>query len=424
MNAIEDLQMTEPSLHERQLIITVPRVLVGQEWNNALNNVQRVATRPGFRPGKVPRSMVMSFFGNEIRQKLMEKLVEKSFDNACKEKSLVPVSKPVLEPVGELLQDQAFTYRALFQIKPSITVNSYKGLNISIKKFVFSEADVDDEICSLQENMATFVEPKDREEIGPNDLVQCDTDVSVDGTLHPNYSHQDYGVPLFAENVPEDLRKALVGKKVGDKATFAYTMPSDHQDEAISGKTCDMHLTIKSFKERVLPKINDDFAKDLSDKFNNLEDLKDSVRLRFNITVKRRDEYYRQDAVTKALVEANPFDVPPALVERMALSLINRELEAMGQKVAEDLVKNHWQEMWQSVQDRAQFRVKVELILEALINMLNIQVSDDEINQKIANVKDANVDDAKYSIQVEKLMAALEKDAVVSMVEEPLFQKG
>src|SRR5690606_7613516 len=103
---------------------------------------------------------------------------------------------------------------------------------------------------------------------------------------------------------------------------------------------CDMHLTITSFKERVLPTINDDFAKDLSDKFTTLEDLKDSVRLRFNITVKRRDEYYRQDAITKALVQHNPFDVPPALIEKMALTLINRELEAMGQKVAEDLVKN------------------------------------------------------------------------------------
>lgn len=424
MNAISDLLMTKTSEHERQLTITVPQDFVGKEWKVAVDNVQRVATRPGFRPGKMPRTMVVSFYGNEIKKKLMEKLVEKSFDDACKQEHLIPVSKPVLEPVGDIISDQAFTYRAIFQVKPAVNVANYEKLKIELKKFVFSESDIDDEIRALQENMATFVEAKDRQEICANDLVQCDSEVMIDGAINPNYSHQDYAVPLFAENVPADLRDALVGKKVGDKAEVSYTMPADHQDEAISGKVCLMHLTIKSFKERVLPEINDDFAKDLSEKFTSLADLKESVRLRFNITVSRRDEYYRQDAISKALVAENPFEVPPALIERMALSLINRELEAMGEKAAGEVVKNHWQEVWQSVQERAQFRVKVELILEALINKLNIEVSDEEVAQKAAKTKDASRDDAKYALQIEKLMTAIEKSAVASIIEEPLFPKG
>lgn len=424
MNAIEDLQITKTSEHERQLTVTVPSALVGREYTNAVNNVQRVATRPGFRPGKMPRTMVLNHYGAEIKQKLMQKLIEKSFDDACKEKSLIPVSKPVMEPIGEILHDQPFTYRALFQVKPSIEVNKYKGLSIQTKKFVFSETDIDDEIRALQENMATFAEPKDRDTICANDVVNCNSDVMIDGVMNPNYSHQDYAVPLFAENVPADLRDALIGKKVGDQSVVSYTMPADHQDEVISGKQCEMHLTITSFKERVLPELNDEFAKDLSEKFTSLNDLRESVRLRFTITAKRRDEYYRQDAITKALVEENPFEVPPALIERMSLMLINRELEAMGKKVAEDLVKNHWQEMWKSVQDRAQFRVKVELILEALIDTLNISVSDDEVKQKADKAKDVSSDEARYAIQVEKLMAAIEQDATVNVIEEPLFQKG
>lgn len=424
MNAIKRVDLTSTSEHERELTVTVEGDVVGKEFVHAVNNVQRVATRPGFRPGKMPRTMVMSYYGAEIKQKLMEKLIEKSFDVACKEKEIVPVSKPTLEPVGEILQDQPFTYRAIFQVKPKLEISNYKGLGIELKKFIFSESDIDDEIRSLQESMATFVEPADREVIGLNDLVQCDSVVKIAGIEMPNYSHQDYGVPLFAENVPADLKEALVGKKVGDKAQVKYTMPSDHQDATISGQECEMFLTITSFKERVLPAINDDLAKDLSEKFTSLEDLRESIRLRFTITVKRRDEYYKQDAITKALVLENPFDVPPALVERMALTLINRELEAMGQKVAEDLVKNHWQEMWQSVQERALFRVKVELILEALVTALDIQANPEEIQKKLDQSKDLSKDDAKYSVQVEKLLSAIEKDARVTEVLEPLFDKG
>jgi trigger factor len=423
MTRIKQLQMTETSQHERELTITIESSMVGQEFLEAVNKVQRVASRPGFRPGKMPRPMVMNFFGAEIKQKLIKTLMEKSFDDACKEKELIPVSKPMLEPMGEIFQDQPFTYRAIFQIKPKVVLATYQKLPIERKKFVFSETDVDDELRSLQENMATFVEPSDRKEIGLIDLVQCDSIVKIDGIENPNYSHKDYGVPLFA-NVPADLKNALVGKKVGDSATVKYTMPADHQDESISGKECEMFLTVTSFKERVLPVLNDDFAKDLSDKFTTLEEVKESIRLRFSTTVKRRDEYFRQEAITKALVNANPVDVPPALVERMALSLINRELEAMGQKAAEDLMKNHWQEMWQSVQERALFRVKIELLLEVLIAELNITAEEGEIVKKMSLSKDMSREDAAYSVQVEKVMLAVEKEALTTFVEEPLFSKG
>lgn len=424
MNAIETLLMAKPSEHERELTITVASKFVGQEFNNTLNNVQRVANRPGFRPGKMPRNMVISFYGAEIKAKLMEKLIEKSFDEACKNQEVIPVSKPRLEPMGELAEDKAFTYRAIFQVKPKIEVPEYKGLSVEMRKFTFSESDVEDELINLRDSMATFVEPADRTEICENDLVNCDSVVKIDDKIITNYSHSDYAIPLFAENLPENVKEALIGRQALDTVSVDYTIPEEDQDEEIRGKTCEMILKINSFKERVVPNLDDDFAKDLSDKFTSIEDVKESCRLRFSITAKRRDEYYKQDAITKALIEKNPLDVPSALVERMSMSLINRELEAIGQKVAEDLVKNHWQEVWQSVQGRALFRVKAELLFEALIDMLKITASDEEIARRVENIKNISRDDAHYSIQVEKLIAVIEKEANVTVVEEPLFKKG
>ena len=423
-NVIENLTMTSPSEHERELTITIPSAVVSHEFTKALNKVQRVATRPGFRPGKMPQSMVMNFYGAQVKQDLVEKLVEKSLSDACKNQEITPVSQPKIEPVNPVDQQQAFSYRAIFQIKPKVQVEKFEALPIEFKKFVFSDQDIDDELLSLQESMATFAPVKDRDQIADNDLVECDSEVLIDGTLDANYSHKDYSVPLFAQNVPDDLKTALIGKKVGEKASVKYTMPTDHQDETLKGKECEMLLSIKAFKERILPALDDEFAKDLSDKFTSLEEVKESIRTRFSLTAKRRDEYFRQDAICKALIEHNPLEVPPVMVEKMAMSMINRELETIKEDVAQDVVKNHWQEMWNSVQNRAIFRVKVELILEELIEKMSVSASEEEIAERVKSAKEINKEDALYSIQVEKILHAVEKSAAATIIEEPLFKKG
>lgn len=424
MNGIESLELNTVSTHERELVIKLNQSFVGEEFSSTVNNVQRNASHKGFRPGKMPKNMVMSFYGKEIKEKLIEKLVEKSFDFACKEKELIPVSKPKLEPMGALEQDKSFTYRASFQIKPKVSVPLYKGLAVDIKKFTYEEQDIDQELADLQQSMATFVTPTDRLAIGGCDLVECVSIVKVDGEVSPAYSDKNYSIPLFAENVPEDLKTALLNKKIDDEAVVNYTMPQEHQDPAIAGKLCEMHLTIKSFKERVLPKLDDDFAKDVSDKFKSLADLRESVKLRLDIAVRRRDQYFKENALTKALVMNNPLEVPPALVERMSLSLINRELETLEPKTADNLVKNHWQELWQSVQERALFRTQAELLIEALIQDLKIPVSDEEIASKIRLIKDMSRDDAIYAVQVEKALSIIEKEATISVTSEPLVQQG
>src|SRR5262245_36455973 len=126
MNRIESLELNTVSTHERELVIKLNRSFVGEEFLSTLNNVQRNASHKGFRPGKMPKNMLMNFYGRKIKEELIDKLVEKSFDFACKEKEVIPVSKPKLEPVGALEQDQPFTYRASFQVKPKVALPVYQ----------------------------------------------------------------------------------------------------------------------------------------------------------------------------------------------------------------------------------------------------------------------------------------------------------
>jgi FKBP-type peptidyl-prolyl cis-trans isomerase (trigger factor) len=106
------------------------------------------------------------------------------------------------------------------------------------------------------------------------------------------------------------------------------------------------------------------------------------------------------------------------------MSMINRELETMQEKVAEDVVKNHWQELWRSVEARATFRVKAELLLEELIKKMSVVASDEEISERVKKMKEISRDDALYTIQVEKILNVIEKSSTATVVEEPLFKKG
>lgn len=422
MTKIENITLTNTSKHERELLITLPIALVNKEYDQTVNNIQKVASRPGFRPGKMPRNMVLSLYGAEIKRTLLKNLMENTFPDALQDKALVAVSDPRFEPQGECQREKAFSYKAFFQVKPTIEIKSYEGLAIDVKNFVVPPEAVDNELEHVRESYATLVSPEDRDTVGPEDIAYCRAEIFYDGELSDEQSTDNYVMPLFNKEAPSIVREALLGKKVGETVKVNHTVPEDVYEENLRGKKCEMILEIKEIKQRILPNLDDDFAKDLSDKYTCLDDLKEAVSTRLNITARRRNDYYKQDAIMRALLEHNPFEVPPALIERMAFHLINRELESLPKDVAEDAIKNRWQMMWESVQEHANYRVKSQLLLEALIEKLDIEVSDEEVNSFLRNgKKDIDKNDAIYSIKVEKLLNIVEKSSVINIQEQPLF---
>lgn len=415
---------TTLSEHDRELIITVPPEVVAKEYSVALKKYQQKASRPGFRPGKMPEAMVKQLFGAEIKSQLLEKLIEQSFQNACKENNITPVSQAKTELVKDFQLNEELAYKAIFQVKPEVNIKNYEGLNIELKNIIFNQDDINDELQSIRESQAFFVSPQGRDEVGEFDTVECDSEVLIEGILNPDYCHNDYSVPLFASNVPPDLKAALIGKKVGDVGSVMYTMPEDHQDEVIKGKQCEMRLRIKSFKERILPELNDDFAKDLSDKFQSLAEVKESIELRLSITANRRRDYYNQNALVKALVDNNPVEVPSAMVDRATYSLIERQLQTMDKENAEKFARDHFHEMWESFRPKASQKVHADLILEALIEKLELKASEEDINYRVQNTKDLEPEDAKWMIEVEKALDAVKKVSHITVVDEALFPKG
>ena len=413
----ETVTLSQPSEHERELTVTLPKSLVNNELNIIIDSVSKTASRPGFRPGKMPRNMVISFYNQQIKQQLKEKLFEKSFDHACKDHNLVPVSQPKWETLSNIDNNEPFIYKAIFQVKPNIENPIYQNLNLEFTKFTFDDTDIENELKSMQAYAATFKEITERNIVQEQDLIIADVTFITNGVI--DSTKKDESIHLYDEHhTPHFVKSALIGKKIGDKVDV--NVP----DEDVNNQR-DLHITIeiKSIKERILPNIDDDLVKDLSNEFNTLDEVKASIKLRLQTTAQQKYEYFKQEAITKALIEKNPFLVPPALIERMALSLINREMEAMNGKISPDFVKDHWQEIWDHMQQRAEFRVKAELIFESLIKSLNIKVSEEEINNRISKIKNINKEDAAYSLEIEKLLYLIEQQSQITFINEALINK-
>jgi trigger factor len=417
VNMIQNLTISNKSEHERALDVTLSGEFVESEYMKELKAVQRTAARPGFRAGKVPLSIVMSAYDAHIKKRLLENLIEKSLQHACKENDLIPVSTPEFENLADLDVKGPFNFRAVFQVRPKVEVLHYENLAIEIPKGAVSDKDIDAQLEILREQHGKFVEPTDGRAITARDLVQTECTVALKGEIKKENCQPDFAIPLFAEGIEAKFVDALVGKNVGDIVKLTHVMPSDHKDPELREQECDLTLEVKSFKERILPTLDDDFAKDLSTELTSLDALKKVIATQLQYSLERRNEFSRRNAITKALVEQNPISIPRAMIEQAAKALIKRELAQMPADQSKALVHDHWPQMWKAAVEQAEFRAHSDLIFEYLIEKLAIVADPKTVAVMMRQGKNVDREDAIYSAQLAALFDWLEKANAITHTE-------
>lgn len=419
MNSIESISLSNPSEHEQEITITISSHGVVEEYEKALQSVCQNASRPGFRKGKMPKNMVENLYLNQIKKLSVERLVDKSLKKALNDKSIHPLSQPILKESDDLTLEKPFTFKVSFEVKPPVKIVKFKNFNLSIAKFSFDEGDVEQELEQIRDSFATFKEPIERNFIGENDLVFAKSEVKIDDVFDKSYSQKENRIPMFAKDVPENIKAALLGKKMGETVIVPHQLPKNNEEEQ-NNKSCELFFTILSIKEKILPKLDDDFAKDFSSEFSSLEDLKESIRKRFKLSLARRNEFYEKEAITKALIEANPVDAPSMLIEKATISLIKKELERFDKKTADKIIKESLDKLWKSYEPRAIINIKAELLYEELINKLNITASEEKVKDILKSYKDISKEDAVYSVQVGELINIIKNESHITYIDESI----
>jgi trigger factor len=371
---------------KRRLQVEEAPEVVTKAWEQAFDRVQREARLPGFRKGKVPRSMIKLHFADDVRQEVARRLIPDVYRQALAETRIEPVEEPDLQEVT-LEENAALKFAAVVEVKPAITLGGYTGLKVEHAPKAFADSEVDEALGALQEQHAEYRSVERAAD--PGDLAIIDYTLTPEG-MEPR-SETDYGFLIGSGNVLPEMEEAVIGLAAGGSRQTRVRFGDDHRNEALRGKAADATVTVKEIKEKVLPALDDEFAKSVGGSFETLDALKDEVRKGLQA---RRDAENRralESAVLDAVLATHTFEVPEALVLRQVGHQIEHAREHMRrQGVDPDRVPWDYKKLLEDLRPGAEKAVKRALLLEAIADKEGLQAADAEVEAEIERVAQAS----------------------------------
>ena len=366
---------------KKRIVVEVPPEDIGREIDVVYRELGAKIAIDGFRKGKVPKALLESRYKDYVMGEVASKLVENSYPKVIKEKNLSPVSRPSIDVKGGIEEGQSFSYTATVEVRPVITAQDYIGMQIKKEEISVSEADVKNGVEMLRERNAYFSEVE--RPVREMDMVIVDFECFEDGKPIKDMKASEYPAEIGTNTLIPELENALKGVAKGEGKEVTVKFPDKYHNKELAGKEVLFRVKVKAVKEKILPALDDEFAKDL--KFNDINYLRDEVRKDI-IRHKEAEERERlKGEILAKLVAANSFDIPPALVSNYAQTFVSRALEEIKKgrikpEDAGDVSPEKLQERYTKI---AETRVREELIMDAVARQEGITVSEEEIDLKM-----------------------------------------
>jgi len=377
----------EISSIKKKVSIEIPEDQVTQEVESLYKDLGKKAKIKGFRPGKVPRDILERYFKDYIKAEVIQKLIQDTYPQALSETDLQPVSPPVIDP-GEFESGKPFQYSAVIEVKPAIKLEGYTGLKIEGKKEAVKDEEVEERLKALQNLHANLKAISEARPIQAGDYVIIDYEASLGGKPLEGGKAIDFTVEVGSGQFIPALEEKLIRLKPEEEKEIEVSFPEDYGYKKWAGKTISFHVKIKEIKEKILPPLDDEFAKDLGD-YASFEELK--AKLKGEIEKEKELGLERQlkDQVVDQLLEANPFEVPDSLVEEQVKAMVSdTKLRLAAQGVVLKNLGVSEEKLQEDYKAMAQKQVRTFLILEKIAGQEGIAVTDDEADDRLREMSE------------------------------------
>jgi trigger factor len=370
---------------QRKVRVELPVETVVSEFSRAYKNLgQRVRVK-GFRTGKIPRTVLQGIYGNEVKGEVRSHLVEESLGEIIRERGLQIVSRPEVE-AEDLSEGGAFSFSAVFEIKPEIALNDYLGIDVEKTKVSISDAQVEEALKRLQEGHARLELVADRDIVEKGDFVTLDFDGAIDGKPFAGGKGENYTLEVGAGHALPQFEEAVAGLKLNEAHTARVNYPESYPNKEIAGNAVDFSLVVREIKQKVLPELDDEFAKDHGE-CASLDELKDRIRGRLRDELKRYQDEELKEKIISRLIETHSFTVPPSMVERQTRYLMERyQNQIAGQAGANAGVAPPVEEAKKTLEPRAMRQVQATLLVEKIAQLEKIEVSDKEVQERVDSI--------------------------------------
>jgi trigger factor len=379
--AVEELEACK-----RRLAVEAPLDLVQKEWERAYGRVQKQARLPGFRKGHVPRSLVKLHFADDVRREVAEHLIPDVYRQAITEARLDPVNEPDLQEV-KLEENAPLSFVAVVEVKPTIALgDDYASVQVQHAPTGVTDDEVAATVEQMREQQAEF-RAVDRA-AAAGDLVV------VDYTLRPEdhdaTTATGYHFVIGSGAVMPEIDAAAVGMKAGEEKGVPLRFPADHRLESLRGKGGTATLKVSEVKEKVLPALDDEFAKSLGE-FETLATLRAEVRKQLEARREAEQRRELEDKVVGAVLARHEFTVPDAMVMRQIAHQVEHARERLRrQGVDPDGVSWDVPKLVGELRPGAEQGVRRALLLEAIADKEGLTAADEEVEAEVDKIARAS----------------------------------
>ncbi len=407
-----------PVLLELNVEVDVERVRV--ELDKAYQQLARGAKVRGFRPGKAPRKVLRHMFGDRVAADVAQRLVDETYSKAVDEQKVQTVSRPAIESQA-VNENEPFTYKARVEILPKIERVTYEGFKVKRPSVAVSDEKLEEQLKLVQRANSTLEPASDSHVAAAGDVATVDFTVSVDGRPVKDASAENLDLELGQSAVLPEIEAALLGQRPPFQADVEVAVPAGSTHPELRGKKAIFALVLRDLKTRVLPEIDDEFAKDLGE-FDDLAALKKSISEDLGKRLEEAADNVVAQVLVAELVKANPIEVPPTLVQQQ---IQVTEQEVIRQSRAQGRGQQLSAEMRRSIAEDSAIKVRAGLLMAEIAKSKGIQVGAPDLEEGLKGLAEQTGKNlaklrAEYSSQQkrEMLVGMILENKVLDIIEE------
>ncbi|MEE0944230.1 MAG: trigger factor [Clostridia bacterium] len=375
---------------------------------------------PGFRKGKVPRAVIEKYYTEAVfYDDAINLVLPEAYEAAIKEADLEPVARPELD-VDEIVSGKPVVFTALVTTKPDVTLGEYKGLKIAKIEHTVSDEDVTKELEAAQKRNARLVPVEDRAAEN-GDIAVIDFEGFADGVAFDGGKGEGYELELGSGSFIPGFEEQLVGKNAGDDVEVNVTFPTEYHADNLAGKDAMFKVKIHELKKKELPELDDDFASEVSE-FETLDEYKNSIKERLEKDAENKAKTETENAVVEKACENAEVDIPKAMIDAQIDNMVQDfaqrlQYQGMNLEMYMKYTGATAESFREGFREQAQKQTKTMLVLEAICKAENVDVTDEEVNDKIAEMA------KMYNMELDKLTELISEGEKKSIADDIKMNK-
>ncbi|HEY3277054.1 MAG TPA: trigger factor [Syntrophorhabdaceae bacterium] len=376
------VEVTNLDQVRKKVEVILPEEKLKELENEIYDELKKQAKIRGFRPGKTPKSILTAYYKDYVEDELKKRMVQNTMGEALAQAEVAPVTEPYVDFI-EAEGQQGYTMEC--EVEPEIELPEYKGMEIEVSKIAVSDEEMQERIERLR-NMHAEMKMKDETsgaEKGDFVIVKYQG-FSEDGKPVNEVATEGYPLELGTTTLLPEFEAALTGMKAGEEKDVPISFPEDYPDASIASQTIVFRVTVKEIREKKLPEVNDEFAKDLS--FDTLDALKESIRGEIEKEKEGAEKRNVVQQLVSGLISKVEVPVPPKYLEKKVEGMVEdakMRFKSQSQRLGPDEEKALEENLRKEFEPRAVDRVKAEILLAKIAKKEGITLNEEEVFDKI-----------------------------------------